>query len=114
MPHAGNHVVTLGRTLMAVLAVLGWRPALLASVYLHDGQGIGLGGQASAVEVQCNKWQYFIGGDFNYVMKIDGRLAGPWKDCDFNFMERPPMTRQLETFMANPMRPWQTSLLQVA
>lgn len=48
------------------------------------------------------------GQNFNYVMKADTHVDGPWSDQDFD--EPPPLTRQLKKFMADEMRPWQTTL----
>lgn len=41
---------------------------------------------------------------FNYVMKVDTRVSGPFRDTD---AERPPMTRQLREFWGCSLRPWQ-------
>ena len=46
-----------------------------------------------------------INNRFNYVMKKDGRIAGPWKDSEYQ--EPPLLTRQLRTFQACTMYPWQ-------
>lgn len=46
---------------------------------------------------------------FNYVMKADTRIEGPWDDR--TWAEEPVMTRQLRTFMGQPLRDWQTVLL---
>jgi hypothetical protein len=43
---------------------------------------------------------------FNYVMKEDTRVEGPWKDTDI-MPERPPLTWQLEEFMTYELRPYQ-------
>ena len=45
--------------------------------------------------------------NFNYVLKLDGRLEGPWKDEDFTDIDMPPMTRQLAAFLQMELRPWQ-------
>ena len=45
--------------------------------------------------------------NFNYVMKLETRLAGPWKDEEFNLEEMPVLTRQLVEFQEMPLRPWQ-------
>lgn len=47
---------------------------------------------------------------FNYVMKNDTRIAGPWADTD---AERPPMTRQLTSFMQNELYPWQAKVRDI-
>ena len=36
--------------------------------------------------------------EFNYVMKVDSRLAGPWTDKDV-IPEPPPLTTQLKEFL---------------
>jgi len=43
---------------------------------------------------------------FNYVMKEDTRVDGPWKDSDI-IPDRPPMTWQLEQFMEYELWPYQ-------
>ena len=43
---------------------------------------------------------------FNYVMKEDTRVDGPWKDSDI-IPDRPPMTWQLEQFMEYDLWPYQ-------
>ena len=51
------------------------------------------------------------GQQFNYVMKEETRVAGPWKDEDY---EAPPkLTRQLREFMEKEMRLWQSKLLEL-
>ncbi len=50
------------------------------------------------------------GHSFNYVMKADTRVDGPWKDSDFE--EPPPLTRQLDNFMKMSMYPWQETVCQ--
>lgn len=45
------------------------------------------------------------GQTFNYVMKADTRVDGPWSDKDWE--TPPPLTRQLKSFMEQPFRPWQ-------
>jgi hypothetical protein len=46
-------------------------------------------------------------GDFDYVTKEDGRIAGPWKDTD---PRPPPLTRQLRNFLGKQLYPWQESV----
>lgn len=46
---------------------------------------------------------------FNYVMKGDTRLEGPWEDKDF--INPPKLTRQLKTFLEHELRPWQKFLM---
>jgi len=43
---------------------------------------------------------------FNYVMKEDTRVEGPWKDSDI-MPDRPPFTVQLEEFMNYELWPYQ-------
>lgn len=43
---------------------------------------------------------------FQYCMKADSRVAGPWDDRDYE--EPPPLTRQLRNFLNFTRRPWQT------
>lgn len=56
-----------------------------------------------------------LGQIFNYVMKEDTRIEGPWTDDDYE--EPPPLTRQLKVFHelqeAGCLYPWQTSVLQM-
>lgn len=48
------------------------------------------------------------GQNFNYVLKADTRIDGPFKDSDY---EDPPiLTRQLKKFDAVNFYPWQTSV----
>ncbi len=71
LPPKGNNVVTEGRTVTAVVDAPGYRPTLLASVYLHHGQGLStenrgiLAALAGHVEAQGERWQVVVGGDFN-------------------------------------------------
>ena len=51
------------------------------------------------------------GHNFNYVMKFDTRVDGPWTDMDYS--EPPPLTRQLKTFLDQEMRPWQKQLKEM-
>lgn len=46
------------------------------------------------------------GQNFNYVLKADTRVDGPWTDKDYE--EPPPLTRQLKTFQEHHLYPWQT------
>ena len=56
---------------------------------------------------------------FNYCMKADTRVDGPWKDTDEEFDDPPPLTRQLRDFYNKigpdkaGMYPWQTQLLEL-
>ena len=49
--------------------------------------------------------------DFNYVMKADTRIEGPWSDVDY--VEPPVMTRQLKAFMSQDMYPWQQKVSEL-
>ena len=44
---------------------------------------------------------------FNYVMKLDGRIGGPWKDDQFSLAALPVLTRQLQDFMSRELYQWQ-------
>ncbi len=53
------------------------------------------------------------GSNFNYVMKSDTRVDGPWKDSDYE--EPPKMTWQLQVFMdqhKDSMLGWQKWMMQ--
>jgi len=52
------------------------------------------------------------GNQFNYVMKDDSRIDGPWDDRS-NFRPPPTLTRQLKHFMTLPMYPWQEEALGI-
>lgn len=51
-----------------------------------------------------------LNNNFNYVMKDDTRIGGPWKDTD---VPKPPKTRQLTTFLKHEMYPWQKDCLKI-
>jgi hypothetical protein len=51
------------------------------------------------------------GKNFNYVMKADTRVEGPWTDADDS--EPPVLTRQLRHFLAQEKRPWQRDLEEI-
>jgi len=51
------------------------------------------------------------GQSFNYVMKADSRVEGPWDERDY--VEPPPLTRQLIGFMKQTMYPWQEQLQEM-
>ncbi|KAK3279739.1 hypothetical protein CYMTET_12395 [Cymbomonas tetramitiformis] len=51
------------------------------------------------------------GANFNYVMKADTRIDGPWSDKDF--VEPPALTRQLQNLMGKDFYPWQNQLLEM-
>lgn len=48
---------------------------------------------------------------FNYVMKEDTRIEGPWTDKDM--ADPPKLTRQLKTFLENDKYPWQQSICEL-
>lgn len=50
-----------------------------------------------------------LNNKFNYVMKKDTRLEGPYKDSDHE--EPPKLTRQLRTFLTHPMYDWQEQVM---
>lgn len=47
---------------------------------------------------------------FDYVMKQDTRIEGPWADTD---AERPPLTRQLRSFLEFSLYPWQQQVVDI-
>lgn len=49
---------------------------------------------------------------FNYVMKADTRVEGPYSDKDF--VEPLPLTRQLRTFLEYDLHPWQSKVLAMS
>lgn len=51
-----------------------------------------------------------LNNGFNYVMKKDTRLEGPWKDSDYE--DPPKLTRQLRNFMQHEMYPWQAQVTE--
>jgi len=51
------------------------------------------------------------GNNFNYVMKADSRIDGPWTDQDYTVP--PPLTRQLRIFKEQEPRPWQTKISEL-
>jgi len=52
------------------------------------------------------------GQSFNYVMKADSRVEGPWTDQDYE--EPPPLTRQLREFKARGIEfPWHKTMLKI-
>lgn len=52
-----------------------------------------------------------LNNNFNYVMKMDSRVDGPWKDEDYT--EPAVMTRQLTNFLKCDLREWQTQIMQI-
>lgn len=61
--------------------------------------------------ITCNKVHH--GNNFNYVMKEDSRVAGPWTDQDEEFEDPPVMTKQLEHFLSLPRRGWQERMEEI-
>lgn len=53
------------------------------------------------------------GNQFNYVMKAQTRLQGPWKDTDADLRPPPEMTDQLRNFLSKDMYPWQQAMLDI-
>lgn len=47
------------------------------------------------------------GNNFNYVMKCDTRIDGPWDSKTWRENIPPPLTRQLKAFQACEWYPWQ-------
>lgn len=64
--------------------------------------GFGIGGHISPTTSGVHKGQ-----TFNYVMKADTRMEGPFKNTD---PVKPPLTRQLRTFYQHEFYPWQKKL----
>lgn len=52
------------------------------------------------------------GKKFNYVMKEQTRVLGPWSDQDYE--EPPPLTWQMEVFLKWELLPWQAQLIEIA
>lgn len=52
------------------------------------------------------------GNQFNYVMKIQTRIEGPWTDKDC-IRDPAVMTDQLQHFLAHDLYPWQTKALDI-
>jgi hypothetical protein len=50
-------------------------------------------------------------GSFNYVMKADGRLEGPWDNRSWKC--GPKLTRQLKEFESKTLWAWQKKLLEI-
>lgn len=50
------------------------------------------------------------GCNFNYVMKADSRVEGPWIDTEYE--DPPPLTRQLVAFQEREKYPWQVQIEQ--
>ena len=51
------------------------------------------------------------GTDFDYVMKADTRVDGPWTESDYT--PPAPMTRQLRAFMECEFYPWQKQVFDM-
>ena len=50
------------------------------------------------------------GQNFNYVMKADSRVEGPWIDTEY--VDPPVLTRQLVAFETKTKYPWQEQILR--
>lgn len=50
------------------------------------------------------------GNNFNYMMKADTRIDGPWSSEDEDFEDPPVMTRQLLSFLQHELYPWQKQI----
>ncbi|AXQ65784.1 MAG: replication associated protein [Cressdnaviricota sp.] len=57
----------------------------------------------------CNKTHH--SNSFNYVMKEDTKVAGPWTEK--SFMDPPVLTRQLKAFMEKEKRGWQEDVEEI-
>lgn len=51
------------------------------------------------------------GNQFNYVMKADTQVDGPWTEADVE--DPPPLTRQLKVFMKMDKYPWQSKVYEL-
>lgn len=51
---------------------------------------------------------------FNYVMKADSRVDGPWTSQDPEFEDAPVLTRQLRTYYAYEPYEWQATVKELA
>lgn len=67
--------------------------------------GFGHQGHLSVTSGQVHQGQ-----SFNYVMKADSRVEGPWKNTD---PPKAPLTRQLKSFYKHEMYPWQKDMLKM-
>lgn len=52
--------------------------------------------------------------NFNYVMKLDGRIDGPWSNTDFNNEESKFIIDELKDVKSENLRPFQKSLLEMS
>lgn len=59
--------------------------------------------------ITCNT--VHTNNNFNYMMKDDTRLEGPWSDQDYE--EPPVLTRQLQNFLTKTLYPWQQRVLDM-
>lgn len=54
------------------------------------------------------------GNQFNYVMKAQTRVSGPWTDKDKDLRPPPVITKQLTNFLQKAAYPWQTAMWEHA
>ena len=85
-----------------------YKPKTLPSV-IKEFAPMTWGGHWSVTSSEVHKQS-----SFNYVLKADTRIVGPWTDKDEDFGEPPPITRQLQTFMELPLYPWQQKIIEEA
>ena len=78
---------------------------LLSDYKMGQGPIFDIGGHWSITSTGVH-----VNNKFNYVMKKESRVAGPWKDSDY--VEPAVMTRQLKTFWEHEMYPWQKDVVQ--
>jgi len=52
--------------------------------------------------------------NFNYVMKLDGRISGPWTEKDFNEETSAYIPEPLRGLTVDKLRPFQKSLLDIS
>lgn len=67
----------------------------------------------------CGKWSLTStpttkGNQFDYVMKAQTRVAGPWTDKDADLRPPPVLTSQLKNFLDHELYPWQQRMLELA
>jgi len=53
------------------------------------------------------------GNQFNYVLKEQTRIQGPWKDTDADLRPPPVLTEQLKQFAKVDKYPWQNALVDI-
>lgn len=64
----------------------------------------------SGVHFSPTSGEVAVTNNFNYVLKLDTRIDGPWKDTD----EEKILTKQMELYEKWGNRPWQNDLKEMA